>query len=224
MLPIGFGRVREWKWHPTVSLTRENSRRPLPLWWSLKMRKWVISHKIWVLSKWLLFLTSVQLFGSHGGDPHFFESQMLWVQVSKVRLPSVGYEHFTPQMCKAPSSWIPSLSWVAAKGGRGGDYDKTGSLPLILAQYGFFSPLPDVNEAAAQLVCRSFFRENCCIDLVYLGKEVSSGASWAAILNCMTQQKALDFSYTFNEPLENVIVITEREWDSKKQMPLLLWK
>ena len=155
--------------------------------------------------------------------PLFWKPNAL-VQVSKVGLPSIGYEHFTPQMCKAPSSWIPSLSWVAAKGGRGGDYDKTGSLPLVLAQYGFFSPLPDVNEAAAQLVCRSFFRENCSIDLVYLGKEVSSGASWAAILNCMAQQKALDFSYTFNEPLESMIVITEREWDSKKLMTLLLWK
>jgi len=101
--------VRARKWYPTVSLARENLRRPLPLWWRLKMRKWVFSHKIWVLFKWLLFLISVQLFGSHGGDPHFFESQMLWVQVSKVGLPNVGYEHFTTQVCKAPSSWIPSL-------------------------------------------------------------------------------------------------------------------
>lgn len=71
----------------------------------------------------------------------------------------------------------PPLSWVATKGGRGRCYGKTGSLPLLLAQYGFFSPLPDVNEAAAQLVWRSFFRENCSIDLVYWGKEMSSGAS-----------------------------------------------
>ena len=105
----------------------------------------------------------------------------------------------------------PPLSWIVAKGGRGGSYGKTGSLPFLLAQYGFFSPLPDVNEVAAQLVCRYFFRENCSIDLVYLGKEMSSGASCAAILNHIAQQKSLDFSYTFNEPLGNLIVMLERE-------------
>ena len=46
-----------------------------------------------------------------------------------------------------------------------------------LLSMAFFPPLPDVNEAAAQLVWRSFFRENCSIDLVYWGKEMSSGAS-----------------------------------------------
>ena len=131
--------MRARKWYPTVSLARENPRRPLPLWWSLKMRKWVFSHKIWVLFKWLLFLISVQLFGSHGGDPHFFESRMLWVQVSKVGLPNVRYEHFTPQVCKAPSSWIPFLIMGCCQGWKRGGYGKTGSLPLLLAQYGFFS-------------------------------------------------------------------------------------
>ena len=72
---------------------------------------------------------------------------------------------------------FPSLSWVAAKGGRGVVMVKLVLCLSYLLSMAFFPPLPDVNEAAAQLVWRSFFRENCSIDLVYWGKEMSSGAS-----------------------------------------------